>query len=370
MKDPFKPRGVAARTDPEAPLYRAVAGMLALTLTLAIAVSLVPIASAGTGVAAWDSLILWVGAGVAVLVGVVLLLLVIYRGKKWVKWQRWLAFGVAGTFLIGGLLSLGVSGTPPPPPPPPTGNHVVFASVIAPTTRMGTPSDTIAEVFDSDGCTGGGPQTSPAATLWAFTTTATVDATTLRYRKVTTVTSTVATTAATFSAPDAFSLDISFQVQSQDKNGDSTLDSQGLMVRGMVSVTSAQDPNSSVRQTLAWDAACGTYFGIQQRVDTAATDGVWSSFWPGTVNPSGATPAGSWSVWRPLGQSTGADTDFFRIAGIEWNYGSFGYVTPPIGTTYTYTVQFAGTDQDPNSCPTLPNGTCQVLIDNYLTARA
>lgn len=370
MKLVFKPRGLAARKDPEAPVYRAVVGIVLLALVGGFILSLAPNARAATGVGAWDSLIAWTGAGIAVVVGVVVFLWVIYRGKKWPKMYRYLAYGVGALFLLGGLASLGGISSPPPPPPPPTGNHTEFSTVLAPATRMGTPSDVIAELFDSDGCTGGGPQTSPAATLWTFTSQSTVDVTTLRYRKVTSVISTVATSGATFSAPDAFSLDLAFQAVPKDANGDNNLDSQGLMVRAMVSVSTAQDPNSSVRQTVAWDAGCGSYIGGQSRVDTAATDGTWYSFWPATVNSGGNTPAGTWSEWRPAGVSTGLDQDFLRFAAINWNYGPFGYVTPPVGTTVTYTFQFAGTDKDPNSCPTLQGGLCQVIVDDYLNSRA
>lgn len=207
--------------------------------------------------------------------------------------------------------------------------------VLVPSTVQGTPLDTQAELFDSQGGTGGGGET-PTATLCAFGTNALVDRSNRLIQWQITVDDDVATSAAAFSAPDSCSHSLAVRLTNpRDVNGDGVQDSVAFFGRlRSISATTAQDGNQTTpRNIFMFDTTFGWYVGFSRRVDTQTTDGTWLS-----VCPAGCADAQLKTAfdWTNLGSTTGADEDYIGLAAISRNYGFYGFTLPTAGYTYSF----------------------------------
>lgn len=207
--------------------------------------------------------------------------------------------------------------------------------VLVPSTVQGTPRDTQAELFDTQGGTGGGGET-PTATLCAFGTNAEVDRANRVVRWQVTVDDDIATSAAAFSAPDSCAHDLAVRLTNpRDVNGDGVQDSVSFFGRlRSISATTAQDGNQTTpRNIFMFDNTFGWYVGFSRRVDTQTTDGTWLSVAPpGTSDGQLKTSFD----WTNLGSTTGADEDYIGLAAISRNYGFYGFTQPVIGYTYSF----------------------------------
>lgn len=220
-------------------------------------------------------------------------------------------------------------------PPGNGGGLTPVFEVLVPSTVQGTPRDTQAELFDTQGGTGGGGE-SPTATLCAFGTNAQVDRSGRSVRWDITVDDDVSTGTATFSAPDSCAHDLAVRLTNpRDVNGDGVQDSVSFFGRlRSISATTAQDGNQTTpRNIFMFDTVFGWYVGFSRRVDTQTTDGTWLSVAPPGVSDAQLKTSFD---WQNLGSTTGADEDYIGLAAISRNYGFYGYTLPPAGAQYTF----------------------------------
>ena len=345
--------GLAARRNPGGGL-RAL-GMIVLMGLFAWPLTLARSAVAGTGISAWDSLIAWTGTTVAIILGLVVILYTVYRGKKWAKPQKYIALGIGLTFLLGGVLNAAVTTIPdergmgcaPGQIRDVSGNCISLSwDVTFPTTVMGTARDVITEIGDSDGANCDGQ--TPAPTLAAYGTNAFVDRNAMSVRWEITIDDEADIATAGFSAPDALAFDLQVLLKTPvDANSDGTNDNIQLYMRTTLSKTTSIDgggnASSGQRDIYYGDTGWGSCAGIVTRVvDTQATDGTWMASWDVTDTPSGNSVPTTPSEWVPVGGTDGSDVDFVSWAAVTRNYGFYGYTLPLQGDTYQILVDIAG----------------------------
>jgi len=342
--------------------------LLAAFFASAVGLFSIPVASAGDG-GFIEGFSPWYG--IMLLLGVIGLLAMLAMWKGLAHKTR-----IIGAIAVGFLLAVPIVGMVGAPGGDGGGDglpvsHHSPITVTVPSTRLGTPHDAISEVTDSDGFTAANSVESPAATLCAYGTNAYIDVSSLPIKVAVhnTMDDDVATSDAAFSAPDVCGIDLQIQIQGYDGNGDNNLDAQPMYARAMVSVVTAQDTNSSERQIWVWDVAAGSYITGVQVKDTQATGDVWYSFWESTASPGGVITASTWSNWHSISTSTGANPDFLAFFFQQHNFGPFGFVNPPIGSTLTISYQFSGPDKDPNSCGSSGTQVCQVDFTETLLVR-
>lgn len=297
-------------------VFGVVASLLAVFLLLAII---------ATGVTA----VIWKGAKMSARIVAVVVVLAL-----------WGSVAIAAAGMQGGGPSTFCQQNPNDPSCKTSGGATPQWSVLVPSTVQGTPRDALAELFDTDGGTGGGGET-PTATLCAYGTNAVVDRNNKIVRITETITTTVATSAATFEAPDACNFDLAVNLQNpRDSNGDGVQDSVAFFGRVRdISATTSQDGNQTVQRNIfIFDNTFGWYMGWTRSVATQATDGQWISACPSgesdTQLPT-SPHAGGCLDWVNLGTSTGAAPVYIDFAYIAHNYGFYGYTQPPTSTTYT-----------------------------------
>ncbi len=276
-------------------------------------------------------LILFVVAGAVTLAG----------WKSFSMNKKVAAAGITALFfvlMIAPLVAGPIGVTPPGPP----GAYVPQWEVLIPTTIQGTPRDANTEIMDSNG--GDGVDTgSPAGTLCAFGTNAEADRANRNVRVAVTVDDDVATSTATYSAPDACSFDLAFRLTNpQDANGDGTMDSVSLFGRvRSITATVAQDGNETTpHNIMLFDSTFGWYIGWSRDVDAQTTDGAWISACPAGLSDARlpTAPQGQCLDWNNLGSNAGVDEDYIAFAYGTRNYGFYGYTLPPIGFQYTITI--------------------------------
>jgi hypothetical protein len=341
---------------------------------LGLMLGLPGLASAGTGVGFWDDFIGWMGATVAIVLGLLVLLYMFYRGKSWDKARKWMVGGFGVFLLVGGVAStavMGGGGNDDGPGVVP-GHHSPITLTV-PTTRLSTENDVIAEITDTDGFTAASTVESPAATLCVYNTNAFINTEMLPLKLAweATVDNDVTTATIAFNAPDVCGIDLQIQIEPYDGNGDGVADQQTIYTRAMVSHTTYQDTNSSEHQVYVWEAQAGSYITGFNVKDTQTTTNVWYSFWPASESPGGQFSANTWSNWKAAGTTTGTDADpeFLGFFAQMRNFGFFTYNTPPLGGSTTITYQFAGPDKDPNACGAGGDKPCQLDVTITLRAR-
>jgi len=175
-------------------------------------------------------------------------------------------------------------------------------------------------------------------------------------RKVThhhTITSTLATTAAAFSAPDCNAFDFSVRLlNGQDRNGDGVIDAQNYFGQILsISRTTTTDGNSSVASNVFYsDVNNGFYVGW-------FTDGSnWVSAYPGMESMTTLTTGPSPIV--NIGSHGGGAADVPAFWYLLRNYGPFGYTQPPIGTSIIIQAQIGS-----------PGGWLPFTVEIRLNAR-
>lgn len=224
--------------------------------------------------------------------------------------------------------------------------------VLVPSTVQGTPRDTAAEIFDSQGATACSSITGQGTlTLDASGTNFEVDRSGNTVRIAITVDDDVATSAAGFQAPDCHANDFQVLLQNPvDANGDGVNDAAPLFGRiRAITATRTEDGNgtSSNRNILYFDTTFGWYIGWSRIVDTQATDGVWASACPPGLSDAAlpTSPQGACLDWYNLGSDNGADEEYIAFAMVPRNYGWYGYTLPVIGFNYFVTLDI-GHPQD------------------------
>ncbi len=222
-------------------------------------------------------------------------------------------------------------------------------------TPQGSVRNTAAEIFDSQG--GNGDGDTPAATLCdptAGSGNVNIDRVNRKIIVKVTVDDDVATSDATFSAPDMCSLDYSIRLGTTvDADGNGVDDSISIYARwSSLSATTTEDGNGSSTQRNIFykDTTYGWYVGFGSLVDTQATDGEWYSACQIGISDTRlpTTPTGECLGWVRLGSTDGADEDFMAAAWVWKNYGGFGFSLPDDSHTYTYILEFAGPDLVPD----------------------
>ncbi len=274
--------------------------------------------------APWAPLLLLLGA-IVLIVGLAM--------KGLSSNKRLAAVAVGALVLALGVIPMLAPSVGPAAGPGPTAGIPHF-TVIMQGTRS-TARDVQAELFDTQGGTGGGGET-PTATLCAYGTNAELDIGNRILRHAITVDDDVATSTATFSAPDSCSVDFSFKLDNPtDDNGDGVMDSKAVYFRlrsAGVTVTEDGNGSSTRRNIFMRDNTFGWYIGASLDVDTINTDGQWVSVAPAGTQDSELQAAHDWNL---LGFNAGADEDYASFAYISRNYGFFGFTQPTAGYIYT-----------------------------------